>query len=75
MNDYEFSMSERDKKIFQLALKQFLKSVSKNAKVERSVLGPDGQFSELEDYVEHLKRRVDTLGDGSVISAPEGINE
>ena len=50
--------NRRDFIIFQTALKDSLKKISKLASKERQHFG-SGNFSELEDYLEHLQRKVD----------------
>ena len=54
----KMELNERDINIFRLSLKKFKKEISKAARLERAHLGA-GQMSELEEYVEHLERRVD----------------
>lgn len=49
--------NRRDFIIFQANLKDGLKKISKLAEKERQHFG-NGNFSELEDYMEHLERKI-----------------
>jgi hypothetical protein len=51
--------TERDLKIFQHALDILRKRVAKAARAERQLDIQDGAFCELEDYIEHLERKVE----------------
>lgn len=52
------AFNRRDFLIFKRALENDLKKISKLASQERQHFGA-GNFSELEDYIEHLQRKVD----------------
>jgi hypothetical protein len=60
-------LTRRDFIIFQEALKNDLKKISKLADKERQHFG-SGNFSELEDYIEHLQRKVGAILDPMVLT-------
>lgn len=52
-------LNEREIKIFRAALEPYKKKIAKSAHIERTVLHAVAAFSELEDYIEHIERRID----------------
>lgn len=64
----EFVLCERDLLIFKEGVEMFRKKIAKIAKEERRIhLDGIGKWSELEDYIEHLQRRLDCVFDGKIL--------
>lgn len=55
--DIKMEISHREISILSHGLTLFLKSIRKSAQLERRHLG-EGAFSELEEYCEHLDRKL-----------------